>query len=112
MKTDTSVTIEELKKIMFKFSQEREWDRHYAPSILAKSIIIEAAELLELFQWEDSIGSIEKMSKKREVAFEMVDILYYLLMLAKIMRIDVVSNFFLKLKELEKKYPKKTYEKN
>lgn len=109
MTTDKNTTIKELRKIFLNFSKERGWEKGYYPNQLAQSVAIEAAELLEQFQWKDNIQSCKSIklhSHKKNISFEIVDILYYLLMLAEIMNIDVLHYVHLKLKELESRYPK------
>ncbi len=109
MKTDKNSTIQELRNLLMSFSQERNWEKNYHPNHLAVSLIIEAAELLEEFQWKNDSQAYEKINKtseKKRVAFEMVDVLYYLLMLANVMQIDLTEYIHLKLKNLESRYPK------
>lgn len=109
MKTDKDTTIENLRKKFLKFSKERQWEKRYYPNQLAQSIAIEAAELLEEFQWKDNTQSCESINietHKKSVSFEIVDILYYLLMLAETMDIDIIHYVDLKLKELEIRYPR------
>ena len=111
---DTTTTVQELNDRFFAYSQARGWDAGYEPSFLAKSVIIEAAELLEHFQKSDGESAMRKMQdteSKREVAWEMVDVMYYLLMLARTLNIDITSVASDKLKELATRYPAKTVSK-
>lgn len=106
--SDATTTIKSLSDHLLNYSKARSWDKGYDPSFLAKSIIIEAAELLEHFQKHDGEAAMQKMTDqtaKREVAWEMVDIMYYLLMLAKTLDIDMVQVTHDKLEELASRYP-------
>lgn len=60
-------TIERIRK----FTEDREWDQFHSPANLAKSIMIEAAELLECFQWSDDVYDIEHVKE------ELADVLVY-----------------------------------
>lgn len=99
---DTNTSITQLRNKLRQFSEDRNWVQRYSESSLAKSIVLEAAELLEHFQWNDNHDY-----NRTEVAFELVDILYYALMLAEIMDIDIMEYTDLKLKDLEVRYPSK-----
>lgn len=50
---DEETTVQELKELVDKFRQERDWGKHHSGKNLAASIVIEAAELLEHYQWDD-----------------------------------------------------------
>ena len=80
------------------FIKVRDWDQFHSPSNLAKSIVIEAAELLENFQWD------EKYSLE-EVADELADVLIYAYQLADKLGLDVNSIMHDKLDKNEIKYP-------
>ena len=102
----THDSLEELVKTFLKFSQKRGWDKQYTPNQLAKALIIESAELLELFQRKDDKGSFKvAREKKTDVSYELVDVLYYTLMMAHICGIDLVEATKKKLKVLAKRYP-------
>jgi dCTP diphosphatase len=64
------IFMEELRKEIVKFQKERDWEQFPSPENLAKSISIEAGELLELFQWDNDFN-------KDEVADELADVLNY-----------------------------------
>jgi NTP pyrophosphatase (non-canonical NTP hydrolase) len=90
--------IRELTNCLRGFVASREWERYHTPSNLAKSISIEAGELLELFQWEDP-SSTENVEK------EMADILIYLVMMADVMGIDLVKATWTKIANNVARYP-------
>lgn len=80
-----------------KFIAEREWERFHTPENLAKSISIEAAELLECFQW----GDADLASAKDELA----DVLTYCMQLADRLDLDPDTIVLEKLEKTRKKYP-------
>lgn len=105
---NNTITLEELRKVFFEFSNKREWHKKYFPNQLAKALIIEAAELLEIFQRRDNKESRELLKNKKikkDLSYEMVDVLYYLLMLMHVTDIDLKKAVYDKLAELEERYP-------
>lgn len=99
---DNQTTIQELKDLVERFKQERGWGKHHTPKNLAMSIAIEAAELMEHFQWDDY--SLQD-SHDEEVAKELADIVIYCLNLSQVCGIDVAAAVRSKLKSAEAKYP-------
>lgn len=85
-----------LKKIK-QFNNDRDWDQFHTPENLAKSISIEAGELLECFQWDNDF-------KKEEVLDEIADILIYTLTLASKLDVDVLEIMSNKIDYNEKRY--------
>jgi len=80
--SDSVTTIQELKDIVVRFAQERGWERYHTPKNLACSVAVEAAELLERFQWltpEESFDVKNDPVKKKAVAEEIADVTSYLL---------------------------------
>lgn len=101
-RSDDTTTLAELKATMAAFVAERNWTRFHQPRNLAASISIEAAELLEHFQWEDPPLSPERRSA---VVEELCDVLAYSLSLANALELDVSSAFRAKLAKNARKYP-------
>lgn len=96
------VEISYLKEKVTKFRDERDWKKYHNPKDLSISISIEAAELLELFQWKD----LETYDMdKEELREEMADIFIYLLSLADITDIDLGKAVIDKMEKNEKRYP-------
>ncbi len=103
---DKETTIQELKDIIKKFVVEREWTEYHTPKNLSMSIAIEAAELMEKFQFVTSEESFEIAQKhKQEVAHERFDVLGYVLNFANACNIDLSSYCVEKITLNEKKYP-------
>jgi dCTP diphosphatase len=105
---DKEITIEDLRKLVIKFRDERDWKKYHNPKDLAVSMSIEAAELLELFQWR-TVEEIKEMIKNNEkyqrVCEELADIIIYCLDISEILNADVSEIVKKKLKQNEKKYP-------
>lgn len=89
--------IRELENCLRGFAASREWEQFHTPENLAKSISIEASELLELFQWSDD--------PKQDPAPEMADILIYLIRMADVMGVDLVAAAWAKIAANSQKYP-------
>ncbi len=83
------------------FRDERGWKHHDTPQALAKSIIIEAAELLENYQWEDESPNIENVKE------ELADVLIYSIAMAADLGLDPETIIREKLVKNAIKYPKK-----
>ena len=94
--------MEEIKNILnklIKFRDERNWKQYHTPENLAKSISIEANELLENYQWGSENADIDNI--KEEVA----DIFGYILLLCEELDIDLISVTNNKIKQNQDKYP-------
>ena len=89
--------VQELTNYLRGFAFAREWEAFHTPANLAKSISIEANELLELFQWADK--------PTEDPAPEMADILIYLIRMADVMGIDLVKATWAKIAANNQKYP-------
>ena len=89
-----------------KFRDDRDWKQFHNPKDLAVSISIEAAELLELFQWKSAEQSARFAADNRErVSEEIADVAIYLVELADITGIDLAQAIDAKLEKNARKYP-------
>ena len=90
--------IRKLMELVTEFTEERDWDQFHSPANLAKSIAIEAGELLECYQWNDDadMASVEE---------ELADVLNYCLLLANKLNLDPAEIVEKKLAITAKKYP-------
>ncbi len=107
--SDSKTTVAELKKIMKNFVSEREWEKYHDPKNLSMSIAIEAAELMELFQWiknEEAMAMTKDSPLYAEACDEVSDIILYCLSLANVLKIDLASAISNKVVKNVKKYPK------
>ena len=82
-----------------KFTQDRDWDQFHSPSNLAKSISIEANELLECFQWSDTDYNIESVKE------ELADVLVYCRNMLDRLELDEDEIVNAKMDKNEAKYP-------
>jgi NTP pyrophosphatase (non-canonical NTP hydrolase) len=98
--------MKELEQKILKHLQARGWD-NLRPSDIAKSIMIEGAELLELFQWENhTLAEVKKnKTKKREIEKELADVLIYAIEMSVLLDIDTERIIRKKLAATAKKYP-------
>ena len=92
------IFMDEIKKELLIFQKERDWKKFHTPENLAKSISIEAAELLEHFQWQ-------KEYDENEVAEELADVLIYCLYMADAMGFDMKEIIKNKMKKNALRYP-------
>ena len=90
--------MEELMKEIKQFNEERDWDQFHSPENLAKSISIEAGELLECFQWDNNFD-------KDEVSEELADVFTYCIQMAMKLGVDPKEITLKKLDKTRKKYP-------
>jgi len=100
--------LDELTKKIVAFRNARDWKQFHNPKDLAISLSLEASEVLEHFQWK-SKEEIEKYIKtnKKEIADELADVLYWVLLMSHDLNIDIEKASLLKLKENTRKYPVK-----
>ena len=82
-----------------KFTEDRDWDQFHTPSNLAKSIVIEAAELLECFQWSDTEFDLQSVKE------ELADFLVYSQNLLDKLGLDADEIVNMKMSQNEAKYP-------
>ncbi len=104
---DEDTTLQELKEWVARFRDERDWRRYHNPKDLAVSISIEAAELLEVFQWRNQ-KEVEAMLRRdglRKVKAELADVIVYCVSLADILKIDLSEAISEKMRENSEKYP-------
>lgn len=109
---DAATTVAQLIDIMQRFVDERDWQPFHDPKNLSASIAIEAAELMEHFQWlrTDQLGGVKNDPRKmNDVREELADILAYVLSFAATMDIDLSSALADKMKKNAIKYPADQY---
>ena len=105
---DNTATVAELIKLVDDFVAERCWEPFHDPKNLSCSIAIEAAELMEHFQWlrSDQLDSVRKDQQAMgEIRQELADIMAYVLSFASTMGIDVSSALEDKMQKNASKYP-------
>jgi NTP pyrophosphatase (non-canonical NTP hydrolase) len=106
--TDETTSLALLRKRLHKFVADRDWAHYHTPKNLAASIAIEAAELMEHFQWSTPEGSqrlAQDPQARSQIADELADVLIYCLHFANQMDIDVSSAIQAKLDRNEARFP-------
>lgn len=98
--------LEDLRDALRQFAAERDWDQFHSPKNLASALSVEAAELLEHFQWltEEQSRSLSAEAKAK-VADEMADVLVYLVRLADKLDVDLMATSQDKIARNAEKYP-------
>lgn len=81
-----------------KFNEERDWGQFHSPENLAKSISIEAGELLECFQWSSAYD-------KQDACEELADVVNYCILMADALDVDLEQIVLEKLEKNRRKYP-------
>lgn len=96
----------ELRQRLDAFVAERDWAQFHTPKNLAMAMIVEAAELVEQFQWDTPLESQQLSAEKREaVSHELADTFIYLLRIAEVLEIDLIEASHQKIELNAKKYP-------
>jgi dCTP diphosphatase len=99
-------SLHDLARQLDQFAAARDWQQFHSPKNLASALIVEAAELLEHFQWATEQQSRELSAEQRAaVGAEMADVLLYLVQLGNALGIDPVAAAQAKLKLNETRYP-------
>lgn len=105
---DAEVTVAALRGLVAEFVAEREWQRYHDPKNLSMAIAIEAAELMEHFQWarsEELAGLLADERRRAEIVDELADIACYVLSLANVLEVDVSAAVRGKIAKNAAKYP-------
>lgn len=105
---DEQTTVHELRQRVHEFVAQRNWYQYHTPKHLAMSIAIEAAEIMEHFQWLTVSESQELLAdpqKRAEVADEVADVLIYCLSFANATGIDLSQAIRTKLARNETRFP-------
>ena len=105
---DEQTTVADLSAIVQRFVVEREWEPFHSPKNLSGSIAIEAAELMEIFQWltsEQSRDALQDPHTLQRVREELADVLIYCVALANVLGIDLSQAIRDKMAANAAKYP-------
>lgn len=106
--SDATETVAGLRQAVQQFVDERDWRQFHTPKNLAMSLAIEAAELMEHFQWLDVPGSVARgndPAHREQIGEELADVCCYLLSLANALDLDLSEAVRDKLLKNAKKYP-------
>jgi NTP pyrophosphatase (non-canonical NTP hydrolase) len=104
---DEDTTIKELKDKVAAFVADRRWEPYHSPRNLAGSICIEAAELLEIFQWEEVAKEDARTNAQlmTRISDEAADVMIYIISLANALDMDLSEAIARKISSNAKKYP-------
>ena len=91
--------LEKLKNVIKQFVDERDWNKFHSPANLAKSISIEANELLECFQWDEENYDFD------DVKEELADVINYCIQMSIVLDLDISTIVLEKLEKTKLKYP-------
>lgn len=100
--------IKKLQERVVRFRDKREWKQFHKPKDTALSLLLEAAELLELFQWkseEETSKHLKTKKGRHQASEELSDVLYWILLMAHDYDIDLEEAFEKKMRKNERKYP-------
>lgn len=106
--SDRETTVSQLRELVRAFVEERDWRQFHTPKNLSMSLAIEAAELMEHFQWltaDESRSLADDRDKLTEVGEELADVLCYALALANELGLDVSQAIRDKMVKNARKYP-------
>jgi NTP pyrophosphatase (non-canonical NTP hydrolase) len=98
--------IEELQEKIIDFRNKRDWKQFHNPKDVALSLVLEAAEVLEHFQWK-TIDEVEEHVEhhKDEIGEELADVLYWVLLMSHDLGVDIARALEKKIEKNEQKYP-------
>ncbi len=98
--------IQQLTDDIIRFRNARKWKQFHNPKDLALSLVLEAAEVLEHFQWKNPGEIADHVKKNRgDIGEELADTFYWVLLLARDLKIDIAEAFKAKMKKNAAKYP-------
>lgn len=98
--------MDEMRDRIVAFVKARDWEQFHNPKDTAISLSLEASEVLEHFQWKSPEEITEYIAgHKAEIGDELIDVLYWVLLMSYYMKIDLPDAFERKMAQNEKKYP-------
>lgn len=104
--SDSATTVQQLRDLMADFVRQRDWSQFHSPKNLSMSIAIEAAELMEHFQWISQDDSRRLAAEtKHHVGEELADVMCYCLALSNSLEIDLSQAIAAKMVRNRDKYP-------
>lgn len=107
---DKTTTIQEIRDWVREFRQKRGWTGpNQNTKNLAISLVLEAVELLEHYQWLESEEVLNDKQGREEVGFELVDVLYWVVTIADAYGIELSEVLKKKLAKTAKRYPEKEF---
>lgn len=105
---DSQTTMAQLRQLVREFVDERDWRQFHTPKNLSMSLSIEAAELMEHFQWltaKESRSLADDPPRLEEVSDELADVICYAIAMANELNIDIAAALARKMEKNRQKYP-------
>lgn len=112
LSSDETTTIAQMRALVQRFVDERQWQKFHSPKNLSMALAIEAAELMEHFQWlerDASYAIVDDPAKLAQAADELADVVAYGCALANALQIDLSNAIRAKMLKNEEKYPADAY---
>lgn len=98
--------LDELRARLRQFVAERDWEQFHSPKNLSMALSVEAAELVEIFQWlTEAESAVLDSARRARVEAELADILVYLVRIADRLEVDLLQAVSRKMEENARKYP-------
>jgi dCTP diphosphatase len=98
--------IKKLTDLVIKFRDARDWKQFHNPKDMSLSLVLEATEVMEHFQWRDAEEMKEYVkTHKHEIGEELADVMYWILLMSHDFKIDIRQAFEKKIQLQKKKYP-------
>ena len=108
MSENTKTNFDELSARIAKFCRDRDWEQYHNPKNLSMALAIEAAELMEIFQWltlaesqKDKLSPVQKQAIEEEIS----DVMIYAIRMAQVLDIDILEAVAEKINKNNAKYP-------
>ena len=100
------LSLDDLQKKIIAFRDERDWKQFHTPKDMAISLALEAAEVLEHFQWKNEAEIAEYLkTNKEDIGDELADVLWWVLLMSHDLGIDILEASERKIEKTAKKYP-------
>jgi NTP pyrophosphatase (non-canonical NTP hydrolase) len=109
---DKTTTVGDLKALVGRFVRQRDWEQFHTPKNLSMGIAVEAAELMEVFQWHDAASSAELLRRqrtRRAAQEELADVMIYCLAFANRAGLDLAGAIRSKLSKNRRRYPARQF---
>ncbi|SMF20213.1 NTP pyrophosphatase, house-cleaning of non-canonical NTPs [Alteromonadaceae bacterium Bs31] len=105
MTSQTFSSIAEVQAYLRRYAKARDWEKFHAPKNLSMALAVEAAELMEIFQWLPEAGVELEQEQRENIRSEMADVFMYLLRMADVLDVDLLEAVQDKAELNEARYP-------
>lgn len=98
-------SLKSMLKAVLEFRDARDWAQYHTPKDVVMDLVREASEAMEVCLWETNQSLVEDDERRQDLAKEMADVLFSLLILSDAMKIDLAEVFWQKIEEIDQRYP-------